>query len=64
VRAPIDVVSRIQGSVLIRGDISETTTIVVEGVQKVREGSPVEIMNAPRGGADADKSNSLMKTDL
>jgi len=64
VRVPIDVVSRIQGSVLIRGDISETTTIVVEGVQKVREGSPVEIMNAPRGAADADKSNSLMKTDL
>lgn len=64
VRTPVDVVSRVQGSVLIRGDISETTTIVVEGVQKVREGSPVEVINAPRGAADVDTANSLIQSEL
>lgn len=47
VRTPVDVVSRRQGSVLIRGDISETASIVTEGVQKVRDGLPVEVLNAP-----------------
>lgn len=43
VRTPVDVASRVAGEVLIRGDISEGTLIVTEGVQKVREGGELSI---------------------
>jgi len=57
---PIDVVSRRQGTVLIRGDISETTAIVTEGVQKVREGSTLEIINAPKEVVDLGTADNLI----
>lgn len=60
VRKSIDVVSRKQGSVLIRGDFSETTLIVVEGVQKVREGSALDIINAPLNAIGATQIDSLI----
>lgn len=60
VRKPIDVVSRRQGFVLIRGDISETASIVTEGVQKVREDSVVEIINSPSGASDMREADSLI----
>ena len=43
VRTPVDVASRVAGEVLLRGDISENTMIVTEGVQKVREGSELTL---------------------
>ncbi|MEO0466402.1 MAG: efflux RND transporter periplasmic adaptor subunit [Pseudomonadota bacterium] len=38
----VDVVARHQGQVLVRGDLDETSQIIVEGVQKVRPGSRVQ----------------------
>ncbi len=60
VRKPVDVVSRRQGSVLVRGDISEKTSIVTEGVQKVREGSAVVVINAPKEVIEIGAVDSLI----
>ncbi|MEL6688165.1 MAG: efflux RND transporter periplasmic adaptor subunit [Pseudomonadota bacterium] len=48
VRTPVDVASRIAGNVLVRGRLSENTLVIVEGVQKVREGSFIEPSKADR----------------
>jgi len=42
-RTDVDVVARKEGRVLVRGDITPETRVVIEGVQKVRSGSRVEI---------------------
>ncbi|WP_233350541.1 efflux RND transporter periplasmic adaptor subunit [Henriciella barbarensis] len=42
-RVPVTIVNRMEGMVLIRGDIPEGSWIVEEGVQKVRQGTPVEM---------------------
>lgn len=49
-RVPVTIVTRDEGQVLVKADIEEGTWIVAEGVQKVREGSPV---------ATPDRSQSL-----
>ncbi|MBB4658103.1 efflux RND transporter periplasmic adaptor subunit [Parvularcula dongshanensis] len=47
VRKPVAIVSRRAGSVLVDADLPEGSLIVAEGVQKVRQGSPVEASGAP-----------------
>ncbi len=42
-RTDVDVVARKEGRVLVRGDITAETRVVIEGVQKVRSGSRVEV---------------------
>ena len=42
-RVPVTIVNRMEGMVLVRGDIPEGSWIVEEGVQKVRQGTPVEM---------------------
>lgn len=42
-RVPLTIVSRDEGKVLVKADIPEGTWIVAEGVQKVRQGTPVEM---------------------
>ena len=49
-RVPVTIVSRKEGRVLVKGDLSEGSWIVEEGVQKVRQGAPVE-MPAVQNGA-------------
>ena len=41
-RVPVTIVSRDDGMVLVKADIPEGSWVVEEGVQKVREGTPVE----------------------
>jgi RND family efflux transporter MFP subunit len=48
VRRPVAIVSRQEGFVLVDADLAEGSLIVGEGVQKVREGSPVEAGSSPR----------------
>lgn len=49
-RVPVTIVSRESGSVLVRGDLPEGSLIVDEGVQKVREGTPVSDISAAGAG--------------
>jgi membrane fusion protein, multidrug efflux system len=60
-RTDVDVVARREGRVLVRGDITPETRVVIEGVQKVRSGSRVEVEApspepsvAPRTAASAN----------
>lgn len=58
-RIPVTIVSREDGFVLVRGDLPEGSSIVGEGVQKVREGTPVSDISqdpAPRGGASSGET--------
>lgn len=42
-RTPVEIVSRESGFVLVRGDLPEGSMIVLEGIQKVRDGTLVKI---------------------
>lgn len=44
-RKPVTIVSREEGHVLVRGDLPENYQIVFEGIQKVRDGTTVTILN-------------------
>ena len=46
-RTPITISSRGEGIVLLDGDIDENTLIITEGVQKVRNGQAVAIVDPP-----------------
>ena len=48
VRVPVNIISRVDGHVLVRGDISADDRIITEGVQKVREGSLVQDLASDR----------------
>ncbi|WP_203291321.1 efflux RND transporter periplasmic adaptor subunit [Maricaulis parjimensis] len=48
VRVPVNIVSRLDGHVLVRGEISADARIITEGVQKVREGSLIDDLAADR----------------
>jgi len=48
VQTPVDIVARKEGRVLVRGDLTENSLIIVEGVQKVRPGSLVDPEPASR----------------
>lgn len=41
VRVPVNIISRMDGFVLVRGEIDADDRIITEGVQKVREGSEI-----------------------
>lgn len=62
-RVPVTIVSRKEGRVLVRGDISEGDWIVEEGVHKVRQGAPVEMpnqsLNYARPGGGAGSADSI-----
>ena len=47
-RVPVAIVSRGEGRVLVDADLPEGGMIVAEGVQKVREGAPVEAVRTER----------------
>ncbi len=47
-RTPVTISSRRDGIVLLDGDIDRDTLVIVEGVQKVRTGQAVEIVDAPQ----------------
>lgn len=43
-RVPIEIVARQPGNVLVRGDLPENSRLIAEGVQKVREGTEVSVL--------------------
>lgn len=43
-KVPVKVISRQRGLVLLEGDLTEKDQIIVEGVQRVREGAPVDLL--------------------
>ena len=58
-RVPVTIVSREQGYVLVRGELEEGSLIVDQGVQKVREGTPVTPVSdagSPRLNATGEAS--------
>lgn len=50
-RADVEIVSREGGYVLVRGDLEGGARIVLEGIQKVREGSRVRVVGVDGPGA-------------
>lgn len=46
-RTPVTIVARIDGRALVQGRIPEGSLVVAEGVQKVREGTPVAPISSP-----------------
>lgn len=49
-RVPVTIVQRQGGEVLVAADLAEGALVVVEGVQKMREGKPTEHVLAEAGG--------------
>lgn len=48
-RVPVRVVGRRQGLVLVEGSLSEAESVVVQGVQRLGDGEPVEVLNGALG---------------
>jgi RND family efflux transporter MFP subunit len=51
VREAVTLVRRRQGRVLVSGDLGAGELVVAEGVQRMREGAPVELIEVRRPGA-------------
>ncbi len=51
-REPVAIVARREGTVLVDGALGEGDQVVVEGVQKVRQGSRVQAIGVPDGSAE------------
>ncbi len=49
-RAAVEIVSREGGFVLVRGDLTDGARIVLEGIQKVRDGSVVRVVDVAGDG--------------
>ena len=47
VRVPVTIASRREGLALLEADIAKGTPIIVEGVQKLREGQTVTLVKQP-----------------
>lgn len=60
-RVPVTIVSRKEGMVLVKGELPEGSWIVEEGVQKVRQGAPVE-MPSVQNGARAPAAGPAVPT--
>lgn len=46
-QVPVRVVSRQQGKVLLEGELSKDDQIIIEGIQRVRNGTSVELITSP-----------------
>jgi RND family efflux transporter MFP subunit len=52
-RTPVAIVSRLSGSVIVKAELKAGDRVVVEGVQRLREGTKIaDIGDTPEGGAD------------
>lgn len=62
VQTPVDIVARKQGRVLVRGELTPASRIIIEGVQKVRPGSLLdpETADGERGAATAAASGGAI----
>ncbi len=59
VRVPVTITSRRDGIALLDGQIDPETLIIIEGVQKVREGQAVTIVQQPtRDAAEVEVAAS------
>lgn len=56
---PVQIVSRSEGRVLVEGDLDGGDLIIAEGVQKVREGTPVTFGDRPAIGASGISAGAL-----
>jgi RND family efflux transporter MFP subunit len=50
-KVQLEVVSRRQGKVLVKGDLKEGDQVVVEGVQRLRPEAPVQVLQVEQRGA-------------
>lgn len=57
-RTPVTIVNRLEGRVLVDGPLAEGDRIVAEGVQKVREGTPVELRSTGPAAARAGEAGA------
>ena len=57
-RASVEMVRRVDGRMLIRGDVSEGQRVIVEGIQSVRPGMKIKDINAIEGTAKMPISES------
>jgi hypothetical protein len=58
VQEPVNLVQRRQGRVLVSAAVSAGELVVAEGVQRMREGAPVDIIEVRRPGAQGDGAAS------
>jgi RND family efflux transporter MFP subunit len=52
VEVPVTLVQRREGRVLVSGDLQPGDQVIAEGIQRVREGAPIEIIETRRTEAD------------
>ena len=57
-RRPVEMIRRVDGRMLIKGDITEGQRVVLEGIQSVRSGMRLKDVNDPRNLAKPGASSS------
>lgn len=55
-RSPVEMVRRVDGRMLIRGELSEGERVILEGIQSVRPGMKIKDINAVKATAHSSKS--------
>lgn len=56
VRSPVDMVRRVEGRILIRGELAEGQRVILEGIQSVRPGMKIKDINAAQAAARSRRS--------
>ena len=56
-RSPVEMVRRVEGRMLIRGELAEGQRVILEGIQSVRPGMKIKDINATTATARSSKSD-------
>ena len=56
-RSPVEMVRRVDGRMLIRGDLAEGQRVILEGIQSARPGMKIKDINSAKATARSPKNN-------
>ena len=57
IRSPVEMVRRVEGRMLIRGELSEGERVILEGIQSVRPGMKIKDINTTQATARSPKTD-------
>jgi hypothetical protein len=56
-RSPVETVRRVDGRMLIRGELAEGQRVILEGIQSVRPGMKIKDVNSAKATARSAESD-------